>query len=371
MSTELKKTKIIFTGRYNETEKMSGPEKVAKRIYSELQEMTDSVFIEYFFDGSKYSIWQKLFGSGRIIDAKNKRVFRLGIFQILLFMINFKPKIVHILSFERFTLIFFFFKFFLRFKISYTINGIVVFENSAFRKNIATSLKIKDKIVERCIIKFSNKLFFLSEQSINIARKFYNIPNEKIILTANGIDEIFNQVFLKRQYKEKSKLNIVLIADSARVEKGLDFFLKAIQPIKNDFIFNIIGENLTADNHINYFHKMPTEDFAKFLLDQDIFISASYFDSFSIAATESMASGIIPIVTRETGISRFITNGVNGFVFSYGDIETLLEYLSIIKESKELITKISKNAALIYDTLKWKNISDAYFEEFNKLIFEK
>ncbi|MBK6915083.1 MAG: hypothetical protein IPH11_15985 [Ignavibacteriales bacterium] len=50
--------KILFLGRYEQSEILNGPEKVAKRIFTGLQDKTESVFIEYFFDGSKYSIWK-------------------------------------------------------------------------------------------------------------------------------------------------------------------------------------------------------------------------------------------------------------------------------------------------------------------------
>jgi glycosyltransferase involved in cell wall biosynthesis len=370
MNLESKEIKIIFAGRYNSGEILSGPEKVAKRIYSGLQEKTNSVFIEYFFDGSKYSIWKKLFGKEIIIDSQNNRVFRLGITQILLFTIKFKPKIVHIPSFERFTIIFILLKFILLYKISYTINGIVVSENSNYHKNISRSLATKDKIAEWFLMKFSDKLFFLSEHSINIVRKYYNVVNGKIILASNGVDEIFNQVFIRRQYKEKSQLKVVLIADSTRAEKGLDFFLKAIQPIKNDFVFNIIGENPITDDQINYYPKMPTDEFAKFLLNQDIFISSSFFDTFPITSLEAMAAGVVPIVTVETGVSRLIVNDENGFTYSYGDDESLRKYLLELKNDSQLRQKLSQNAATIYNQFRWEDISKEYLQKFYGIISE-
>ena len=367
MNLESEKIKIIFAGRYNSSEILSGPEKVAKRIFSNLYDKTDSVFIEYFFDGSKYSAWQKLFGRERVIDNHNNQIFRLGIFPILILTIKFKPKIVHILSFERFAIMFYLLKFILRFKVSYTINGIVAYENSIFREKISASLKIKDKIAECCIIKFSNRLFFLSEQSISIARKYYNVVNEKIILTKNGVDEIFNQVSIERQYKEKSKLNVMLVADSTRVEKGLDFFLKAIQPIQNDFTFNVIGDNLITNDQINFYPKMPTDNFAKFLMDQDIFISSSIYDLFPIATIEAMVAGVIPILTKETGVSRFIINGENGYVYSYGDDESLRKYLLELKNDSQLRYKLSQNAATIFNKFRWEEISKKCLEKFYEM----
>ncbi|HCY74570.1 MAG TPA: hypothetical protein DHV28_01495 [Ignavibacteriales bacterium] len=368
MNSGSEKIKIIFTGRYNSGEILTGPEKVAKRIFGCLSNQTNSVFIEYFFDGSKYSIWKKLFGKELIESDSSGKILRLGIFPIVLFIINYKPRLIHVLTFERFVLILFFLKKFVKYKISYTVHGIVQFENSNFKKNLSITVKIKDKIVECYLMKYSNKLFFLSEQSVNIARKYYNVVNDKIILTTNGVDEIFNKMFFERKYEEKSKLNVVLVADSKRVEKGLDFFLKAIQPIQNDFIFSIIGENLNSDDQKNYYPKMPTDEFAKYLLNQDIFISSSFFDTFPVTTLEAMAAGVIPIVTSETGVSRFIINEENGFVYSCGDDVSLRKYLLELEIDFQLRKRLSQNAATIYNQFRWNEISKNYLEIFYRVL---
>lgn len=371
MNLESEKIKIIFAGRYNSNEILSGPQKVAKRIFTGLYGKTNSVFIEYFFDGEEYSIWKKLFGKEIITDFQNSKIFRLGIFQTLLCIIKFKPKIVHIFSFERFVTIIFLLKFIFRLKVSYTVNGIVAFEDSTFQKKIGKALLIKDRMVEWLILKYSDKLFFLSKESVTLAKKYYTVAESKVILTSNGIDKIFNQTFIEKQYKDKNKLNVVIVADPIRKEKGLDFFFNAIQSIKLDFNFNIIGEKTITFDKINYYSKMPTNKFAKFLLNQDIFISSSFFDTFSITTLEAMAAGVIPIVTKETGVSRFIVQGENGFVYSYGDVETLLSYLLKIKDDFNLRQRLSKNAAMIYKKFLWEDIYNNYLEIFYKMLHEK
>ncbi len=370
MKSARDKVKIIFVGRYNPEEILSGPEKVAKRIFTELKDKTEAVFIEYFFDGSKYSFYKKLFGKEQIASDSSSKILRLGIFQIVLFIINYKPKLIHILSFERFVLIILFLKKFIKYKISYTVHGIVQFENYNFRKDLSISLEVKNKIVEYFLMKFSNKLFFLSEQSMKLAGGYYNFPTGKINFINNGVDEVFHEIFLKRKNSEKSKLNVVIVADSKRAEKGLDFFMKAIQPIKNDFIFSIIGENLIQDYHLEYYRKMATSEFANFLLNQDIIISSSSFDTFHLTTLEAMSVGVIPIITKETGVSRFLFQGENGFIYSYGDEESLRKYLLKLKNDSKLRLKISQNAAAIYYKFRWEDIANKYLEKFYEMLSE-
>jgi len=248
-------------------------------------------------------------------------------------------------------------------------HSIVTYENSFFKRKIKLTLKIKDKIAEWIIIKYSDKLFFLSKQLIDLAAKFYTFPLDKIIKISNGVDDIFNYMVSQRQYFIKKKLNVLLVADLDRFEKGLRFFFEAVRPLKNEFRFFIIGRNNSEPiENVKFVSKMKTEDFAKFLMGQDIFISSSLFDSFPISAIESMSAGVIPVLTKQTGVSSFIVDGMNGFSYEYGDMLSLQSILKMIKEDFELRKKLSQNSAKIYYELKWSNICCDYLNHFNKIV---
>ena len=371
MKKDKENIRIIFLGRYKESEILSGPEKVAKRIYTGFSDRTDSIFVEYFFDGAKYSIWKKLFGLESIELTKKNKILRMGLIRIVFFVIKFKPQLIHILSFERFALLIYPLKFVFNYKTCYTVNGIVVYEDANFRKNLSKFLIYKNKIVEWFLITWSDKLFFLSDKSIEVAGKYYKVSDKKIIRTTNGIDEVFHIEFLRREYKRKEKLNIVLIADSFRIEKGLDFFWESVKPIINEFNANIIGENNSLKfDKVNFIPKMNTNDFAKFLKEQDIFISCSTYEPFSISSVEAMATGVIPVLTEETGTSRFIENNVNGFTVKYGDSDSMINFCLKLKNNFELTKELSLNSSKIYDELKWEKICDEYLKNFYEMLNE-
>ena len=366
------KLKIIFAGDYNPDEILTGPEKVAKRVFANLNLQTESAFVEYFTDGTKYSVWQKLFGKEEIQVTDNAKVLRLGLFRTILFVFQFKPKIVHIISYQRFSVIFFLLKYFLQFKISYTVHGIIVHENQNFRKNTKKSLALKDKVAERIIFKFSDRLFFLSEQSKQMAESYYKFSRTKIAFISNGIDEIFHKKFLNRNYVRKEKLNVLVIADFFRPEKGLEFFMEAIAPIQSQFNFTVIGTGIeTTSVQINFISKMSTNEFAALLKEQDIFISTSSFDTFPLVTIEAMAAGVLPVISITTGVSKYIINGENGFIFTYGNIDELRSILLKINNQPELVFQLATNASRIYDKLNWKLVSNKYLGEFNELINER
>ena len=85
---------VVYIGRYNDTEILSGPEKAAKRIFNEHIKHCEGTFIQYFFDGRKYGIIKKLFGKD-FKELNNSKVYTLGLFRIVPTLIKLKPRIIH------------------------------------------------------------------------------------------------------------------------------------------------------------------------------------------------------------------------------------------------------------------------------------
>ena len=136
MKTGNEKADVVFIGRYIKGEILSGPEKTAKRIFDEHTKQNKSCFIQYFFDGRKYGFVKKLFGKEKETEANNSGVFTLGLISAFTALFRLKPKIIHIITFERFAVIAFLYRFFRKTKIIYNSHGIVAYENTGDRKSV-------------------------------------------------------------------------------------------------------------------------------------------------------------------------------------------------------------------------------------------
>ena len=75
------KPKVVFIGRFNKSEILSGPEKFAKRIAQKHSQINETQFIEYFFDGNIYGIKDKLFGK-ETDKYGNIEIIKLGILRL-------------------------------------------------------------------------------------------------------------------------------------------------------------------------------------------------------------------------------------------------------------------------------------------------
>ncbi len=358
--------RVCFLGRYNPTEILSGPEKVAKRVFSGIKKINDeTVFIEYFFDGKRYSYWKKLFGFEVVAVDNGLQIIRAGLLRTIIFLLKFKPEIIHIITFERFAAVAFVYKIFAKVKICYTVHGLINFENTFFRDDLSSFYKVKDKIVEKLIFRFADKIFFLSERIREQASKYFNLTKRSISIVANGIDEVFTKV-VNPGNKPAGKLKLVFVG-SDRKEKGFPLLAEALTKIDFEVdLFLIEGYTVpssirNAKVTVKNVSKMPTEKFAEFLEEKDIFISASNYEPFSISAVEAMAAGLVVVATKATGMSRFISDSCNGFVIDSESSSQLTNILAKLNSNMLLLDEIKMNARKIFTELSWSQIARQYF----------
>ncbi len=361
--------RILFAGRYNRSENLSGPEKVAKRIFGECTLSDSTVFAEYFFDGRKYSYFKKLFGKELVTEINGSAVYKFGLIRLFFILFKYKPSVIHIITYERFALIFYIYGIFRNVKIIYNVHGIILYENT-FLRDTGKLYFYKDKFCENIFIRYSGKLIFLSERSVSNAEKFYKLDNDRISIIPNGVDKVFSELSKQKTINRSGPLKIVFAGDHSRKEKGLEFLKDALKETEFEAELYLLGNFTDMETerikNINlYFsEKMETEKFALFLRDKDIFVSSSYYEQFSITTAEAMSSGLVPVVTIETGISSLIKDGYNGFIFSYGDIDCFTGIIRSLNSDRDLLQKISLKSAGIYFDLSWTKIYVKYKQEY-------
>lgn len=352
--------KVVFLGRYNESETLSGPEKVAKRLFAEHCRDNESEFYTYFFDGRQFGLKKKLFGKELITDTGNGKVIRAGIETITKELLNTEPDVIHITNFERFATLAEIVKKHTYCKIVYTVHGIASYENKHF-KNVSNSYIQKDRIAEKRIFSASDKIAFLSEASMKIALDEYKIDKQKCVILPNGVDEQF-EMNPEKNF-DKGELRLVFCGNPSRREKGFDILTEALQDVQIPYeLFVLNSEKRSAKSRTVYVEPMNTESLGSFYNDKHIFISPSRYEPFSIAAVEAMASGLTVIASEETGMSRYIKHGSNGFVFGLNQPSAIGNIITKLYEDKGLLANTSTEASKIGQALSWKQVYNMYRE---------
>ena len=369
--------KIVLLGRYNTSEMLTGPEKVAKRLHHYLYRLTDEVtFIDYFFKHSdrRSSFFLRLFGKEKV--RNDPEVIRFGIVRIFFYLLLVQPDIIHIVTSERFLIPLFCGKILLKGKLLITLHGIQKYELSQKEGLTIQKGYFKDLILEWLCFRFCDGLFFLSDQQFEVAQKFYRLDQKKTLLVPNGIDEIFSK-WKDKQYPPSifEKLKIVFIGDEGRKVKGLDFLLKSLDFSSGCIHLFIVGSFTESTKRIlnnnfkgiTFIKKMEANELAVFYRDKDVILSSSYYDPFPLAIIEGMASGLIPVITNNTGIKRYLCEGRNGFSYDYGNKSQLQNILSYLAVNFTKRSATSLCATDIYNTLSWEKVSQVYFDNYKKM----
>jgi glycosyltransferase involved in cell wall biosynthesis len=364
---------IIYLGRYCTDAILGGPEKVARRIYDNYTINNKSIFIEYFFDGKKHGIFKKLFGKETIKNINESKIYRMGVLRILITLLKYKPKIIHIITFERFAVVSFFCKLFFDVRIIFNMHGLIIHENKYFRKTNPICY-LKDKIAEEILVKYSNTLLILSRRFKTLLESYYAINEKKIKYIKNGVDaEYFKNEKMKMSNKNDI-VKMVFIADIYREEKGFSFLKNSLESIEKAIELHIIDKkNNTIDIKnklikVYYYDKMPPFELSDFLKDKDVFISASNYEPFGISCAECISAGLIPVLTKETGVSELIIDGVNGFLYDYGDTEKLCNIINELAEDNLLRNRIAQETVKITDELGWEKITEEYYKIYNSIL---
>lgn len=358
-----RKIKVAFVGRYGEAEVCSGAEKTARQILNEHNKKHEGIFIQYFFDGRKYGVLKKLFGK-----KDEGIVFTCGLLRVYGMLRDFRPDIIHIVTFERFALICFLYKFFNGTKIIYTVHGVVVYENVI--KSLSFFYRVKDKIAEKIFIGKSDRLISVSGQLINKLSEYYKIDDMKFAVVANPVEDIFCRAVHKEIFIRP--LKAVIIYRNFFHHSGWEFFKLCFMSYKPDIEIHVIsseGFKGPENMKISVSSVMSGPDLVEFYRDKDIFLSLNKYDTFSVSTAEAMACGLIPVVTEETGISRYIENGYNGYVVKYGDCQLLNEIIEkLINSDDSTLTGLSMKASEIYSDLSSDKVYNCYENIYSEVL---
>ncbi|MFW9929149.1 MAG: glycosyltransferase family 4 protein [Candidatus Thorarchaeota archaeon] len=348
--------KIALIGRYGEGNIIPGPERVARELYLQLKSNdVDVTFIEYFFTGySDYSFFKKMFGRKK----KKDNILRLGILKIIFKLLKEQYDIIHFINTQRFQIVVFFLKQFLKANFISSFHGLY--------KNETKLTKVKrsffDLWVEKLSVSKSDILIFPSMLLLNLFEKEYNFT-QKYFIVPNGIEESFNR---RENVLDFNEYNFVYYNS---FDSGIGELLNSF-PSNPDFILFVIGKENKKNKNVDvtFVDPMNKEALFDFLSDKHFVIKSSAFDSFSIFVGECMCLGIIPIITENIGIKDFIKNAENGFIYESSGHNNLAKLLTDIQAGKYDLNMISNNARKIYGELNWEKIGQQYLSIYKSVV---
>ena len=362
--------KIALVGRFGESDVLSGPERVARELLSELKNKNiQVVFIEYFFDDYRdSSFFHKVFGK-RIFEDHS--LMRLGILTFIITLLKNRYNIIHIVNGQRFLLFLLLLNRIIPGKIITTFHGSIKNEQS---KSINKSKRqFVDVWVEKLSVTKSDMLIFPSILLQKIFNEYYRLKKKNFQIIPNGVNETFRTPVVKKLDLGNSFKVVFYNGPENSFDRGLKNLVHLLSKVDGGIELFVLGRseeiNIRNKNiNISFNQLLSHEDLINFLSDKHFVIKSNYFDSFSIFIAECMCLGVIPIINNNIGICELIEDKSNGFIYSGYSAEELKDLFNEISEEKYNLDIMSSNAKKVFEKINWQRVTEHYIDAYKSAL---
>ncbi|MDR1203171.1 MAG: glycosyltransferase [Tannerellaceae bacterium] len=202
-------------------------------------------------------------------------------------------------------------------------------KNRNIQIEIERDVLIEYHIEKECLEKVDH-IISLSEYTRNILIDSYDIPQDKITLIYNGLEDnacILSQrekLFLKKQLQILDCSKIVLFVGRIDKIKGIEELIRAFKMLmrENCYLFiigdgellnNCLSECEGYRNRIIFTGYLPKNIIYKYYQIADVGVLLSKHEQCSYVAIEMMMHGIPIIASDTTGLDEMIKDEVNGY----------------------------------------------------------
>ena len=245
--------------------------------------------------------------------------------------------------------------------------------------SIPFAKKIKKRDNCKIIAIISDTSFW--EEKLNIFRKvFYKVYLKYIdgfIVTSKRIKkdiEKFSKAPVKVVYpyivntfpiKNRKKNNNILFIGEDVEEKGFKYLIEAMKYLPNFKLYLVGGcYKKIKSKRKNIYVIGRVKNLRKYFEKCYFYIHPADFEPFGVVVGEAMFAGLIPIITKNVGISELFTKKLKILILNNNNPKTIAKKIKelynindkeIIKECKKLSKKLSKQSSI-------KNFKKAFIE---------
>ena len=144
-----------------------------------------------------------------------------------------------------------------------------------------------------------------------------HISNFRPVKRVADVIEVFDRV------RRKQKVKLLMVGDGPDRPKAE--WLSEVKEIAGDIHF--LGKR---------------DDMDRLLSVADVLMLPSELESFGLVALEAMASEVPVIATQVGGVSEVVDDGVDGFLFDVGDLDSMVEAATSILSDPNLRTRLGR-----------------------------
>ncbi len=159
-------------------------------------------------------------------------------------------------------------------------------------------------------------------------------------------------------------------ANATKLESGLRLLLLG-DGSYSEVIHEII-RSAGVEDRVFYAGRIGQEDLPLYYQAADIYLSASFSDGSSVSLMEALATGIPVLVSDIPGNKEWIQTGENGWLFTTGDVNDLVEKILKIYHQRDAFSKVSQKArATAEQKANWENNFQKLLSAYQKVLNSK
>lgn len=215
--------------------------------------------------------------------------------------------------------------------------------------------------IEYLGLKFADRVVAVSHYTEREIKEKYKVEGEKIRVVHNAFH--IPEERGERIFRETT----VVFVGRITLQKGPDYFVdlagKVAEKVK-DVKFIIAGSgdmerkvmekasSFGLGTKILFTGFLSREEVSRLLSSADIFVMPSISEPFGIAALEAMSMGVVPIVSKNSGVAEVVENA---FKVDFWDIDRMAEIIIHLISRKEYLRELSEKCKREARSIKWEN----------------
>ncbi len=232
--------------------------------------------------------------------------------------------------------------------------------------------------VERDLMASAQRIVAFSSHEYDAMVRLYGADASRIMLAPCGVDLALFRPLEKEAVRERLGLNgekVFLYVGRLEPLKGLDLLLhtavhlETCEKIRVLVVGGGAGEEqevtrlrrlaktLKLEDVFDFVGRVEQEDLPLYYNAADVCVVPSYYESFGLAALESMACGTPVVAARVGGLSTIVKHGRTGYLKSWRCPEAFANSIEMIISSEGLQKSMGQAARRRAEGMGWEEVA--------------